>query len=165
MNTDRTFYPRSIRAYTSDDAESTLWIFHEAITVTASADYSPEQIAAWARPRDLAAWDVSMRRRKSHVALVEGQVVGFSDVSDEGYIDMLYVAPEFAHRGVGRALIKFLEDQARRSGARQLTANVSITARAFFEAVGFTIEAEQHPVIHDVVLTNFRMVKSLESRG
>lgn len=141
-------------------------IFQEAIRVTASLDYTPEQLAAWARSqqRDLSTWDASMRRRHSYVAVVNERLAGFSDVSESGYIDMMYVAPEFAGRGVARELITFLEERARNYGAKQLTANVSITARAFFEAVGFAVEAEQYPVVDDVVLTNYRMAKDLESR-
>lgn len=133
--------------------------------VTASADYTPDQIAVWARLRDIAAWDASMRRRQSYVAVVNDQVAGFSDVNEDGYIDMMYVDPEFARQGLARELITFLEKLARSYGAKQLSANVSITARAFFESVSFAVAAEQHPVVNGVVLTNFRMVTDLESCG
>ena len=39
-----------IRPYGEADAAATLAIFLAAITETAAADYSPEQIQAWARP-------------------------------------------------------------------------------------------------------------------
>lgn len=162
MNTREVIH---VREYKSTDANTTLRIFQEAIRVTASADYTPDQIAVWARRRDIATWDASMRRRQSYVAVVNDQGAGFSDISEDGYIDMLYVAPEFARKGVARELVTFLEKLARTYGAKQLSANVSITARTFFEAGGFAVVAEQHPVINDVVLTNFRMVKDLESRG
>ena len=140
--------------------------FQDAVLDTASADYTPEQIAAWAQPeeRDVSAWDASMRRRNSYVAVLNDQIAGFSDVSEEGYIDMMYVAPEFARKGVGRELMMFLEHQARSLAAKRLAANVSVTARGFFEAFGFQVETEQHPVINGVVLTNFRMTKDLEAR-
>lgn len=155
--------PVRIRGYESTDADETLRIFQEAITVMASADYMADQIAAWARPgkRDLREWDQSMLARKSYVALIGEQVVGFSDVSVDGYIDMMFVAPRFARRGVASELMAFLELQARGSSARQLSANVSITARPFFEAHGFLVAAEQHPMTGGVVMTNFHMVKEL----
>jgi len=160
VNTRESF---RVRAYRTTDAHTTFQIFHRAITVTASADYTAEQITAWAQTErwDIAAWDLSMRRRKSYVAVIGEQVVGFSDISDDGYIDMLYVSPDVARRGVARELLTFLEHQARSHGAKRLTANVSITARKFFEALGFQIVAEQHPVLDDVVFTNFRMMKLL----
>ena len=163
MNTYGAHSKVRIRAYNSGDAETTLRIFQEAITVTAAQDDTPAQIDAWARPRqlDVMQWDQAMLRRKSFVAIIGDQVVGFSDVREDGYIDMLYVSPDFARRGVAREMLMFLEEQARSSSVQQLTANVSITARAFFEAVGFHVEAEQHPVLNGLEMTNFRMTKAL----
>ncbi|GAA4761546.1 GNAT family N-acetyltransferase [Citricoccus nitrophenolicus] len=154
-----------IRSYESSDADETLCIFHDAIMVTASADYAPEQIMAWARPdkRDLRGWDRSMLARESYVALLGEQAAGFSDVSAEGYIDMLFVSPRFARRGVARQLLTFLELRARGMSASQLSSNVSITARPFFETLGFHVVAEQHPVTGGVVMTNFHMIKELNS--
>lgn len=120
-----------IRSYESADAAATLRIFQDAILVTAAADYTPEQLAVWARPGDrkLSDWDRSMLARDSLVAMIDGRVAGFSDVNAEGYIDMMFVAPECARRGVARGLLAFLEHRARADGARQLSANVSLTAR------------------------------------
>ena len=153
----------NIRAYQSADADTTLRIFQEAIMVTAAGDYTRDQLNAWARLDQLVVtqWDRSMLPRNSVVATLGDQVVGFSDVSKNGYIDMLYVSPDFARKGVARALMAFLEDQARIYSAQQLVANVSTTARPFFEVVGFHVEAEQHPVVDGVVMTNFRMTKPL----
>ena len=81
---------------------------------------------------DVSEWDQSMRRRRSYVALVEDQIAGFSDVSESGYIDMMYVSPGFARKRVADELIAFLEKQARSYSVQQLTADVSTTARPLF---------------------------------
>lgn len=153
-----------VRRYRSEDASATLAVFVAAVTVTASADYSTEQIAAWARPerRNAADWDRAMSGRNSYVALIDGEIAGFSDVSANGYIDMMFVAPKHARHGVARTLLMTLETNARESGTKCLSADVSITARPFFERQGFTVVAEQHPLIAGVRLTNFRMTKPLE---
>ncbi|MFC4139013.1 MULTISPECIES: GNAT family N-acetyltransferase [unclassified Microbacterium] len=152
-----------IRDYRDADAAATLRVFIDAVTVTAAEDYSPEQIAAWARPekRGLADWSAAMHRLAGIVAVVDGQVAGFSDVNAAGYIDMMFVSPSFARRGLARALLTELETRARDAGATGLSSNVSITARPFFEHAGFVVEAEQHPVIDGIELTNFRMTKAL----
>src|SRR5690625_7645935 len=100
-----------------------------------------------------------MRGRNSYVALVGDQMAGFSDMSSDGHIEMLFVSPRFAGQGVAGKLLKFLEQQAQGSSARQLTAEVSITARPFFEACGFDGEAEQLPMVQAVPLTNIRITK------
>ncbi|WP_245631516.1 GNAT family N-acetyltransferase [Curtobacterium ammoniigenes] len=158
--------PVILRPYASTDAEATLAVFTEAILQTAAADYSREQLAVWARPgqRDLREWDASMQARGSVVAEVDGRVVGFSDVSADGYIDMLFVAPGFTRRGIASTLLAFLERRACAGEATSLSADVSITARPFFEHVGFGVVREQHPVRGGVELTNYRMCKAIAPR-
>jgi len=156
-----------IRPYGHEDAADTLAIFLAAVMETAAADYSPEQILAWARPecRDLATWHSVMLERNSFVATVAGAAAGFSDVDSDGHIDMMFVAPRFLRQGVARQLLAHVEASARAQQATELTADVSITARQFFERHGFAVEAEQHPVIAGVQLTNYRMRKSLPGSG
>ncbi|WP_241981186.1 GNAT family N-acetyltransferase [Cryobacterium algoritolerans] len=152
-----------IRPYGHADAADTLAIFLAAVTETAAADYSPEQIQAWARPeaREQSAWHTAMQERNSYVTTMDGTPAGFSDVDSEGYIDMMFVAPRYLRRGVARQLIDHVEARARQEHLTELTADVSITARPFFERSGFTVEAEQHPVTAGVRLTNYKMKKKL----
>lgn len=103
-----------------------------------------------------------MLARNSFVAVVDGELVGFSDVAGDGYIDMLFVAPAFGGRGVARFLLSEAERRARDAQATQLSANVSITARPLFERCGFEVVRVRQPVIGGVTLTNFHMRKLLE---
>ena len=153
----------AIRKYRHTDAADTLAIFLAAVTETAAADYSPEQIQAWSRPeaRELSTWHAAMQERNSYVVTVNGSPVGFSDVSSQGHIDMLFVAPRHQRKGVARQLIGYVETRARQAQMAELTADVSITARPFFECCGFTVQAEQHPVKAGVQLTNYKMKKDL----
>ncbi|MGL3148740.1 GNAT family N-acetyltransferase [Microbacterium sp. A82] len=155
----------SIRSYAETDAAATLAIFIDAITITAALDYSPEQVQAWARPgqRNTVSWNLSMSGRTSFVATVNDEVAGFSDIDEHGYIDMLFVAPRHQRKGIARALLAEAERRFREHGGTCVTADVSITARPFFESSGFSVEQEQHPVRQGVSLVNFRMSKSLPS--
>lgn len=153
-----------IREYDSRDASATLAIFLAAVMETAARDYSPAQTAAWARAgqRDLLEWDRSRLQQNTYVALIGGRnVAGFSDVTAEGFIDMMFVSPRYGRRGVAGTLLSFLEGRARDTGASRLSADVSLTARPFFEAHGFIVEIEQHPFSAGVRMTNFRMTKRL----
>lgn len=153
-----------VRPYRSEDAEDTLALFVASITETASTNYSPDQISAWARPeqRNVSEWDRAMRGRDSVVAVVDEAIAGFSDVSADGYIDMMFVSPRFSRQGVARTLLTQLEQRAAHGGARRLSADVSITARSFFERHGFTVEKEQRAVTAGVQMTNFHMTKVLD---
>lgn len=152
-----------IRPYCLADAADTMAIFLAAVTETAAANYSPEQIQAWARPeaRELPIWHAAMQARNSYVATVAGVPAGFSDVDHRGYIDMMFVAPRFLRLGVARSLLAHVEAHARAERLTELTSNVSITARPFFERHGFVVEAERYPVMAGVQLTNYAMKKNL----
>lgn len=138
-----------IRPYEhSDDAAETLAVFISAVTETASADYTAEQVQAWAQPerRDVGAWHAAMLARNCIVATIGGELAGFSDVSPDGDVDVMFVAPRHQRRGVARQLLAHVEAHARSEGTPALSADVSITARPFFERHGFRVEAEQRPV-------------------
>lgn len=155
--------PLAVRAYEPSDAAATHALCLSAITTTAARDYTSVQIAAWVRalPLDLAEWDAAMQGRGSFVVTCDDQVIGFSDVSATGYIDMLFVDPGHASRGVGSALLLEAESRARSQGATSLTIDASITARALCEHRGLTLVREQHPVRAGVTLTNYRMQREL----
>lgn len=152
-----------LRPYRDDDAAATLDVFRRAITLLASRDYTAEQVAAWASPDiDPAVWAERRAASRTRVAEVGGRVVGFTDVDEDGYVDMLFVDPDVARQGVGSALLRWARATAVALGAHELTTNASLTARAAFEAHGFAVVAEQHPVLRGVELTNFRMRCALD---
>lgn len=133
-----------------------------AIRDIAARDYTPAQIAAWARDTDDHASQLE-RFQTSHtwVAETNGRVIGFTNLLADGYLDCMFV--HGAHQGIGAAsaLLDALETGARREGIKRLYSNVSITARPFFERRGFKVLSDQR-VIHDgVEYLNFRMEKDL----
>ena len=137
-----------IRPYEHSDAEETLAVFISAVTETASADYTAEQVQAWAQPkrRDVGTWHAAVLARNSIVATIGGELAGFSDVSHDGYVDMMFVWPRHQRHGVAWQFLVRVEGHARSEGTPALSADASITARPFFERNGFTVEAKQHPV-------------------
>ena len=127
-----------VHCYRSEDATATLTVLLKAITETAAADYSPGQITAWARPeqRTFSEWEPAMKARDSYVALLDKQIVGFSDVDPEGHIYMMFVSPPHSRRGVASALLTPLHGHARAHEIRSLSADVSITVRPFSKNTG-----------------------------
>ena len=52
-------------------------------------------------------------------------------------IQRMAVVDDVRGRGVGRALLEFLEDEARRRGATAFTLGAQVHARAFYEKAGY----------------------------
>lgn len=147
-----------VRPYAESDALDTLDVFLRAVHETASRDYTAEQVTAWADiDRNPIAWHQTRAAANTQVAEVDGQIVGFTDLSADGYIDMLFVDPAHLRKGVASALIARAEATARATGIQQLCTHASSTARPFFEAYGFTVEEERTRVVRGVGMTNYRM--------
>lgn len=143
-----------IRPYTPRDARATALLFSRSVREVARRDYTEEQVLAWAPDDvDLARWNERRMRPRTRLAFVDDELAGFSDVDDDGYIDMLFVHPAFTRRGVAAALL----DDIRAEGLPRLWTNASISARGFFEQQGFVVEAEQRVELRGQVLTNYRM--------
>jgi putative acetyltransferase len=134
-----------LRAYVADDAEATSQIFLRAVRETAPAHYSPEQVAAWADDYgDLDSWAASRSAVDTQLAIIDGQVVGFTDLDDQGYIDMLFVDPDFGRQGVASTLLASVVALARQRGRPALTTFASLTSRPVFERHGFVITGERY---------------------
>ncbi len=140
-------------------------LFRDTVRRVNAHDYTPEQIQAWAPDElDAARW-ATLDQRFTVAAESDGRVVGFSDLETNGHIDRFFVHADYQRCGVGRALLAAVINEAVRVGIRRLFAEVSVTARPFFERNGFVVLAEQEVAIQGMRLTNFRMERLLEPTG
>jgi putative acetyltransferase len=154
-----------LRAYGDEDSGATRAVFERAVRLTASADYSEEQVEAWApsdfSASDLADWDVERASAQTMVAVEGYEVLGFSDLIDGRLLDMLYVDPSASRRGVGTALLGHVLGLARDAGTTGVETYASITARPVFERHGFTVVEQNTAHVRGVSMANFRMRRPL----
>jgi putative acetyltransferase len=137
-------------------------LFFDTIHIINSVDYLPEQIAAWApEPADLDHWRTRLSHHVVFVAENDTDVVGFATFEANGHLDHLYVHYRFQRQGVGSALCERVEQEARFNGIHHIFTEASITARPFFEHVGFQMIAPQTVEHRSVTFINFRMEKVL----
>jgi putative acetyltransferase len=152
-----------IRAYVDSDLEAVVSCFGRAVREIGAQYYAPDQIAAWAPDSpDMDAWANRLCAGGVFVADVGGHIAGFVRV-DNGLVDLLYVHPDHARRGVGRKLLEVASAWAMDHGARQLESEVSIAARPLFEARGFRVESEQFVERNGVRFRNFRMTRNVDA--
>lgn len=151
----------SVRDYLPTDCDATIDIFLRAIREIASKDYSPAQVAAWAKMDDRDGWAERRSSRPTWLAECDGVPVGFSDLMPDGYLDMMFVHPDYQGIGVASLLLHTVEAEARKSGLTRISTEASLTARPFFERKGFVILARQEVEKRGETLANFRMEKML----
>src|SRR5688572_10948166 len=93
MRDVRRHYVLLIRRH-KDGEESALFdVYHSAVHLIASRDYTPEQVQAWA-PADLdpILWKTTIRNINPFVAELNGSIVGYADLQSNGYIDHFFVS-------------------------------------------------------------------------
>src|SRR5215212_8797941 len=101
----------ALRPANAADAESILRVHTESLMVLCAGDYTPEQLAGWAKlpvdaqwlPRKFAAGDVVLVAEDS-----DGIVVGFGERTG-GEIRAVYVHPLHVRRGIASKLLAELE--------------------------------------------------------
>ena len=82
------------------------------------------------------------------VAVVEGKIIGEAEVffSEEplggkttriAHLDVIEVHPDFRGRGIGRKLVRFVEDVAKERGAEFITTQPDEEALGFYKKLGF----------------------------
>lgn len=143
-----------IRAYRPEDCAQIVRLFYEA--VHENQDYTPAQRDAWAPEiPDEESWGASLAVHRTIVAEEDGSILGFGDITDEGYLDRLFVLPAWQRRGIADALCDALE-----AGFEYISVHASLTARPFFERRGYRVVRSQEVQRRGVSLRNFRMERT-----
>ena len=108
---------------------------------------------------DLKAWDASFRAHKTIIVVKNGEIVGFGDMDETGYLDRLYVHKDYQGQGIASAICDELE---RFAVGKTFTTHASITATPFFLHRGYCVVRQQEVIRRGVALTNFVMEKQPE---
>ncbi|GAB3074028.1 GNAT family N-acetyltransferase [Bordetella muralis] len=152
-----------IRRFRQGDEAALFRVYFTAIHDVAAGDYSSEQVEAWAPPDlDMDLWANRIQGIQPFVVEIDGEIVGYADVQQDGYIDHFFVSGAHQRQGIGARLMARIHEEAESLGLTELTANVSKTAEPFFSLYGFRVIARRFPVIRGVTLQNALMRKELE---
>ncbi|GFH96553.1 putative N-acetyltransferase YafP [Lachnospiraceae bacterium] len=144
-----------IRQYQPTDCKELAELFYNTIHTVNAKDYTKEQLDVWATGQvDLKKWNRSLQEHFSIVA-VDDVIVGFGDMDKTGYLDHLYVHPDYQGKGIATAICNQLESAVKEN----IVTHASITARTFFEKRGYKVVKEQQVERQGIFLTNFVMIK------
>lgn len=157
MNPDN----NTISIATEKDLEELISLFVNTINSVCTKDYSPEQRAAWAAgAKNTDRWKKKLETQHFIVSRTGQTITGFASL-ENNYIDFLFVHKDFQSRGIAKQLFEALQQKAIETNVETLISDVSITARPFFEKMGFVVIRKQDNPTRGVNLTNFRMEKHL----
>ena len=122
----------NVRPATKDDLQAVVGIYNWAVNQTfATIDSEPlsmEEAESW--------WEAHVRRNPLVVAEETGDVIGFARLlpwKQRGFDiveDLVYVDPVHQGRGIGRALLRRVIDEARDLGYHTIVASVATDNKA-----------------------------------
>lgn len=156
----------TIRKIKSDEINACITLFQATVHSINARDYTVEQLNAWAPLVEPALIDnysywESLLKNISYVAEYNKQLVGFGDLTFEGYLDRLFIHKDFQGCGIATMLLNRLEEEAKKHHIKDITTHASITAKSFFEKQGFVVIKQQLCPIRGISLLNFIMKKSI----
>jgi putative acetyltransferase len=154
--------PAGLRPFLLSDTPLLAEIFRASIAELTSDDYTEAQQSAWmASAGDEAAFGERLTGELTLVATIEGAAVGFAALTGGDVIDMLYVHPAVAGRGIGAQLCDAIEKLAAARGAAKLTADASDSALGFFTRRGFVPQRRNSVSRNNEWLANTTVEKTL----
>lgn len=151
-----------IRLFEKQDAEQIARLFHETVREVNIRDYSRDRVKAWA-PDDIhfRDWAKICSNRFTYVADDEGAIAGFGELEFNGHIDCFYCHKNYQRCGVGSLIYQAIEAKAFELPVSRLFAEVSITAKPFFQRMGFSVVKEQEVTCRGETFINYVMEKLL----
>lgn len=152
----------TIRKGNATDLPEMLSLFKTSIDEVCKKDYDQHQLEAWKSGADnKERWIKVIRDQYVLVAVSGNQIAGFCTLDQGNYIDLLFVHKDYQQKGIASILYNEVEKEVRLHHQMQITADVSKTARPFFERIGFHVIQEQEVNIKGIALTNYKMAKNL----
>ncbi len=137
-------------------------LFYETVHTINAKDYNEQQLERWA---PLKANEVSWKQRLNNnickIALMDGMITGFAELTDDGHVDTLYVHKDYQGRGVASHLMDFLLQLSTENGFKELTTESSITAKPLFEKYGFEVTRVKTKLYNGKEFINYEMIKAL----
>lgn len=128
----------SIRRATVSDAFDIGRIFKTAVRELAKDAYSPKQIDIWSSRLSPDIVRDGIVIGSVYVAEVNGEVAGFGKIDIHcAELSMLFVDPAYARKGIGTAILRYLEAIALEQGLDSLTLRASLNAVPFYKSMGF----------------------------
>jgi putative acetyltransferase len=137
-------------------------LFYVSINKVNSKDYTQEQVETWASAAlDLEYWQQKLETLHFWVADEESELLGFVSMAEDGYLDHIFVHDQHQNEGIATDLLATLEQAAQELNISRVFADVSITAKPFFEKRDFILVKENRKEFKGVVFVNFTMEKFL----
>lgn len=150
-----------IRRATENDIPQIKDLFQQTILAVNTKDYTLEQARWWAsKGNDDDLWKERIGQQYFVVAMTNKVVTGFAALKADGYLNSLFVHKDYQGKGIASLLLFHIENYAVERTIYEITVDVSITAKPFFERKGYLL-LQQQIVNIGIEMINYKMNKFL----
>ena len=152
-----------VRKATISDIPKLTELYKGVIHTVNRKDYPDDEIEDWASCGDNEEHIEKLITELYFIVAenTQSQIIGFESISDKGHLHSMFVHKDFQRQGIASLLYREIENYARERNFHEITSEVSITARPFFEKQGFLVNEEWKRKANKLRLTNYKMSKRL----
>ena len=125
-----------IRPFQNSDASGLANVILKNLMEVNARDYSPDLILEKIHEYNPTKIRQLGEVKQIFVADDNGRQVGVAMLRDDE-ISCVFVAPDRSGEGIGRKLMTVVEEKAKQDGYRSVHLSSSVTARTFYESVGY----------------------------
>ena len=125
-----------IRAATPADAAELLRIRYDAIIEIRVTGVSHERVRRWAERRDMGWMVRALRDRETWVGTLGDKIVSWVAV-EKDRVEGLYTDPRNAQRGIGSALLQFVERELMSRGVEHVSLEAGANVEGFYRRRGY----------------------------
>lgn len=132
------------REYKDTDLHAVMDLFYVTVHEVNKNDYSEEQLDAIApKAANEYHWEKSLEKNHTIVVEEDDKLIAFGNIGKTGYLDRLYVHPDYLRKGIASKLVEELEEYAKKHGSHVINVTSSITSKPFFKSKGYAVIEEQ----------------------
>ena len=123
-----------LRKANIQDVDAVRFLFYDSITTVNAKDYSLQQIEVWGSGfKNIESWKKKIEEQYFLLAEVEGVVAGFASLTNEGYLDFIYVHKDFQGTGIAKTLLAALEKRANELQLKVITTIQALRPNRFLK--------------------------------
>lgn len=156
----------NIEKATSKDTKEIAELFTNTIHNVNIQNYTKDQIEVWAPSTiNYEKWKERFTQSKPYIAKENNKILGFFEFEKDGYIDCFYVHYNYQGKGIGSLLLNKILKIAKKNNVDIIFANVSITAKSFFEKNNFKVKNKNIIKRDKSELINYTMIYQISNNA
>ncbi len=142
--------------------DNCLELIRETVHTINVGEYSQSQREIWSNHHiDQLAWWSTISQHIAYFTTINNKVVGYGEMTYSGELRQLYVHKNYQANHIATKIIERLESDAKNLGITHINTELNITAKPFFEKLGYQQCKQYQVTLCGIKLTNISMKKSI----